>query len=59
MSPGIGAVKGDYDTRRMPGWQKESLGYHMDDGKIYYNDSSAGRETKGSFRNSVHENCRI
>lgn len=44
--PGVGVVEGDYDTTQMPGWRKESLGYHTDDGKIFYNDTS-GRETKG------------
>ena len=33
----------------MPGWREESLGYHTDDGKIYYNDDYSGRETKGLF----------
>ena len=38
----------------MPGWRKESLGYHTDDGKIYYNDDYSGRETKGLFGNSLN-----
>ena len=46
--PGVGVVKDDYKTNQMPGWHKESLGYHTDDGKIYYNNTS-GRETKGFF----------
>ena len=45
-------VEDDYKTNQMPGWRKESLGYHTDDGKIYYNDTS-GRETKGIFVNEL------
>ena len=45
-------MKGDkYKTTQMPGWRKESLGYHTDDGKIYYN-ATSGRETKGLFGTS-------
>ncbi|KAL9952844.1 hypothetical protein ACROYT_G040157 [Oculina patagonica] len=44
---GIGVVSEDYNTGHMPGWYKESAGYHTDDGKIYHNDRSNGRETKG------------
>ena len=48
VSPGVGVVQKNYDTTDMPGWGKDSLGYHTDDGKIYYNDTP-GRETKGFF----------
>lgn len=47
-------VKDDYETNQLPGWHEESLGYHTDDGKIYYNNTS-GRETKGFLGNSVNE----
>ena len=56
--PGVGVVEGEYDTSQMPGWREESVGYHTDDGKIYYNDTT-GRETTGVFRNSVNKSCRI
>ena len=44
---GIGAVNEGYNTSAMPGWHKGSVGYHTDDGRIFQNTSSAGRETKG------------
>ena len=43
---GIGAVDGQYNTRNMPGWYRESVGYHTDDGKIFHN-FGIGVETKG------------
>ena len=34
---GIGITNEDYDTSEMPGWSKESVGYHTDDGNIFHN----------------------
>ena len=45
---GIGVVNEGYDTTDMPGWYYGSVGYHTDDGKIFHNTGSGGRETKGN-----------
>ena len=34
---GIGITNEAYNTSKMPGWFGESLGYHTDDGNIFYN----------------------
>ena len=34
--PAIGVVPTGYTGTVMPGWEKQSLGYHTDDGKIYH-----------------------
>lgn len=34
---GIGITDKAYKTSDMPGWYKESLGYHTDDGNIFHN----------------------
>lgn len=45
-------MHGEYELSKMPGWERASLGYHTDDGKIYWctdaekNDHN-GKETKG------------
>ena len=33
----MGIVNEGYDTNYMPGWDKESLGYHTDGGEIFQN----------------------
>lgn len=43
---GIGVAHEDFDTSEMPGWNEQSLGYHSNDGNIYYK-SFLGRKTKG------------
>ena len=43
----------DYTLTEKPGWEKGSVGYHIDDGKIYHNDSS-GKETEG-LENGVNK----
>ena len=42
----------EYEMKKMPGWERASLGYHTDDGKIYQckdaeNNDYYGKETKG------------
>ena len=32
---GVGVVNDGYNNTRMPGWRDESVGYHIDDGKIF------------------------
>ena len=32
---GIGVVGQDYPLNQLPGWKKEGIGYHADDGKLY------------------------
>ena len=34
---GIGITNEAYESNKMPGWYKESLGYHTDDGNIFHN----------------------
>ncbi|RMX45042.1 hypothetical protein pdam_00011498 [Pocillopora damicornis] len=46
----LGAVNKDYDLHKMPGWYNGTVGYHVDDGKIF--DSRCpemGREIKGAM----------
>ena len=31
----LGAVNKDYDLHKMPGWYNGTVGYHVDDGKIF------------------------
>ena len=40
----------EYSTDIMPGWEKESVGYHIDDGKIFHNDDDPdfALETEGA-----------
>ncbi|XP_068683445.1 short transient receptor potential channel 6-like isoform X2 [Montipora foliosa] len=52
--PGIGLVREDYSRTSKPGWEKGSLGYHLDDGKIYHSIDSIdsvidvfGKENEG------------
>ncbi|KAL9952826.1 hypothetical protein ACROYT_G040139 [Oculina patagonica] len=58
---GIGVVNEDYNTIRMPGWDKESVGYHTDDGKIYHYNARDGKETKGPVmaRRGDQIRCRV
>lgn len=46
---GIGIVNEDYDTSLMPGWDKESVGYHTDDGNIFHSTQGcdSDMETEG------------
>ena len=44
----LGTVNKDYDLHKMPGWYNGTVGYHVDDGKIF--DSRCpemGREIEG------------
>ena len=44
----VGAVFGSYSCHLMPGWGRGSVGYHVDDGKIFepgYDE--LGREVEG------------
>ncbi|KAJ7379866.1 hypothetical protein OS493_012619, partial [Desmophyllum pertusum] len=43
---GVGVVTEEYSTKLMPGWRNTSVGYHIDDGKIFLN-AARGKETKG------------
>ena len=36
----IGVVGHDYPLNRQPGWEKDGIGYHADDGKLYNEQSS-------------------
>ncbi|XP_068731483.1 short transient receptor potential channel 6-like isoform X2 [Montipora capricornis] len=49
--PGIGLVPEDYLRTSKPGWEMGSLGYHLDDGKIYHSIGSAndysGKDNEG------------
>ncbi|XP_068694397.1 transient receptor potential cation channel subfamily M member 4-like isoform X2 [Montipora foliosa] len=50
--PGIGVVPTGYSETVMPGWEKQSLGYHTDDGKIYHSSAQLrydyfGHDTEG------------
>ena len=33
---GIGIAEEDYNTSKMPGWYKQSLGFHTDEGNIFH-----------------------
>lgn len=46
---GIGIVDEHYRNTKMPGWYKESVGYHTDDGNIFHNFPSleGAKATKG------------
>ena len=48
---GIGAVwKGYGDSHSMPGWSKGTVGYHVDDGKIFHGENSEkGKEVEGNI----------
>ena len=39
-SIGIGVGHRDYPMSRMPGWNRNSVGYHADDGKLYHENGS-------------------
>ncbi|XP_068683343.1 uncharacterized protein [Montipora foliosa] len=49
--PGIGLVPEDYSRTSKPGWEKGSVGYHLDDGKIYHSIGAAmdffGKDNEG------------
>lgn len=40
---GVGAGTNRYPARAMPGWERSSIGYHADDGKLYH-ERGFGRE---------------
>ena len=45
----VGAVFEGYDRRLMPGWQEGTVGYHVDDGKIFGPECpEQGKELKGN-----------
>ena len=48
---GIGAVwKGYGDSHSMPGWSKGTVGYHVDDGKIFHAENpDKGKEVEGKI----------
>ena len=44
----LGAVHESYDCHKMPGWDSETVGYHIDEGKIFETDfHELGREVEG------------
>ena len=45
---GIGVVWEDYGCHVMPGWQHGTVGYHVDDGKIFdARNETTGKEIEG------------
>ncbi|KAJ1930530.1 Protein ssh4 [Tieghemiomyces parasiticus] len=40
----VGLATRPYPPFRLPGWNAESVGYHSDDGRKYYNDPEGGRD---------------
>ncbi|PFX17927.1 Transient receptor potential-gamma protein [Stylophora pistillata] len=44
---GLGVVYEDYDHHYFPGWRAGTVGYHVDDGKIYEGESWCGRQVEG------------
>ena len=50
----IGVVRGPHYSHAHPGWLGGSVGYHIDDGRIFEEKNSQfGREVKG-LKSSVH-----
>ncbi|RKP40475.1 concanavalin A-like lectin/glucanase domain-containing protein [Dimargaris cristalligena] len=45
----VGLASRPYPPFRLPGWNAESVGYHSDDGRKYYNDPEGGRDYGPSF----------
>ena len=46
----VGAVFENYDSHVMPGWLDGTVGYHVDDGKIFERDcAKLGREVEGNI----------
>ena len=44
----LGAVYESYDCHKMPGWYSGTVGYHIDDGKIFENGFHVlGRKVEG------------
>ena len=44
----LGAVHESYDCHKMPGWDSGTVGYHVDDGKIFETGfHELGREVEG------------
>ena len=44
----MGVVGEDYGFHALPGWLKKTVGYHIDEGKIFDADSpTKGREYEG------------
>ena len=45
----VGAVFANYNCHRMPGWEGGTVGYHVDDGKIFEPGcDELGREVEGN-----------
>ncbi|CAH3162463.1 unnamed protein product [Pocillopora meandrina] len=46
----LGAVHESYDCHKMPGWESGTVGYHVDDGKIFETGfHELGREVEGAM----------
>lgn len=58
---GIGIVNEGYNDNKMPGWIQESVGYHTDDGNIFYNtdDPDDAIITKGRKLCEQHTTARL
>ena len=52
---GIGAVYKDYEANHsMPGWSKGTVGYHVDDGKIFHDKNPyKGDEVEGNISRAI------
>jgi len=50
---GIGAVYEDYEKHSMPGWSKGTIGYHVDDGKIFHENPDKGDEVEGNLSRAI------
>ena len=43
----MGVVESGYGNHAMPGWFKETVGYHIDDGRIFDGNPKKGVECEG------------
>ena len=47
---GVGVVGDDYGNHAMPGWFKGTVGYHIDDGRMFdAENSTKGKEYEGEM----------
>jgi len=57
-SIGIGIGERNYPLQRMPGWNRNGIGYHGDDGKLYH-ESGAGRRFGPTCKTGDRMGCGI
>ena len=57
-SIGIGVGERNYPTGRMPGWNRNSCGYHADDGKLYH-ENGMGRAFGPTCTNGDRMGCGV